>query len=110
MATSIEFMEFVCERLSDFENIRYRKMFGEYMLYMNDKPILLICDGTVYVKMPDCVSELMCDCDKGFPYEGAKEHYILDIENSELLAKVIPVLEQATPIPKKKTRRKTKSE
>ena len=42
----------------------------------------------------------------GLPYEGAKEHYILDIENGELGEKVISVLEAVTPVPKKKAKKK----
>ena len=49
MATSQEYIEFVCEQLVDVENVRYKKMFGEYMVYVNDKPVLLFCDNTVYV-------------------------------------------------------------
>ncbi len=36
----------------------------------------------------------------GLPYEGAKEHYVLDLENTVLLERVLPVLEAATPLPK----------
>ena len=50
MATSQEYIEFVCEQLVGIENVRYKKMFGEYMVYVNDKPVLLVCDNTVYVK------------------------------------------------------------
>lgn len=50
MATSQEYIEFVCEQLVGVENVRYKKMFGEYMVYVNDKPVLLVCDNTVYVK------------------------------------------------------------
>ena len=50
MATSKEYIEFVCEQLAGTENVRYRKMFGEYMVYVNDKPTLLVCDNTVMVK------------------------------------------------------------
>ena len=35
-----------------------------------------------------------------FPYEGAKEHYVLDLENTVMLERVLPVLEAATPLPK----------
>ena len=79
-------------------------MFGEYMAYLNEKPVLLVCDNTVFVKkLPKTepvMSEFRAEC--GFPYDGAKEHFILDIENRELLDKVIPILEEITPVPKKK--------
>ena len=40
----------------------------------------------------------------GFPYEGAKEHFILDLENRDLLDRLIPLLEEITPMPKKSVR------
>ena len=50
MGTSERYIGFVCEKLERFGNIRSRKMFGEYMVYLNDKPILTVCDNTVFVK------------------------------------------------------------
>lgn len=38
MATSKEYIEFVCEQLDGIENVTYRKMFGEYMVYVNASP------------------------------------------------------------------------
>ena len=50
MATSKEYIEFVCEQLDGIENVTYRKMFGECMVYVNAKPLLIVCDNTVMVK------------------------------------------------------------
>ncbi len=102
MATSLDYVEFVCEQIQGCYSVRYKKMFGEYMIYVNEKPILLVCDNTVYVKKLEKISSLMQNSETGFPYEGAKEHYILDIENRELTAEVVKILEQITPLPKKK--------
>jgi hypothetical protein len=44
----------------------------------------------------------MKDAEKGFPHEGAKEHYILDMDNSELSREVTALLEPVVPIPKPK--------
>lgn len=76
MATSKEYMEFVYEQMREIDGVRYRKMFGEYMVYINDKPILLVCDNTVMVKKTPEIAALMKDASSGYPYEGAKEHYI----------------------------------
>lgn len=102
MATSSEYIEFVCEKIKDFGAVRSRKMFGEYMVYINDKPIFTVCDNTVYVKELPQIENLMCAADCGYPYDGAKECYILDVENTDLLSILIPVLEEVTPLPKKK--------
>ena len=81
-------------------------MFGEYMVYVNDKPVLLVCDNTVYVKKLTEIEELMSGAECGVPYDGAKEHHILDIENRELTAKVAQILERITPVPKKRNKKK----
>ena len=100
MATSQDYIEFVCDQVRGVGDLRYKKMFGEYMVYVNDKPVLLVCDNTVFVKKREEIAGLMEDADVGAPYEGAKEHYILDVEDTELAKKVIGILEPITPLPK----------
>ena len=105
MASSVDFIEYVCEQIDGRYLVRYRKMFGDYMVYVNDKPILLVCDNTVYVKKLAELEKLMKNADFGIPYDGAKEHYILDVENAELTENVIEILERVTPLPKKKNKK-----
>lgn len=102
MATTEEFILFVCEQIKTNFCVRYKKMFGEYMVYVNDKPVLLVCDNTVFVKKLEELKILMQDSEVGVPYKGAKEHYILDIENSDLTNLVVQILEKVTPFLKKK--------
>ena len=105
MATSVDFIEYVCEQISGTEFIRYKKMFGEYMVYVNEKPILLVCDNTVFVKMRDEIRNDMGSSETGYPYEGAKEHYILDIDNREFSQRIVQILEPVTEIPKSRKKR-----
>jgi TfoX/Sxy family transcriptional regulator of competence genes len=100
MSTTAEFIEYVASQAEGCGVVRYKKMFGEYMVYVNDKPILLVCDNSVFVKTLPCLDVLMIDAEKGFPYNGAKEHYILDIDDAELTRAVIAALEPITPLPK----------
>ncbi len=100
MATTLDYIEFVTAQIEGCGAVRYKKMFGEYMVYVNDKPILLICDNSVFVKILPCLDELMADAPTGFPYDGAKEHYILDIDNAELAQEVVLELEPVTQVPK----------
>ena len=105
MSTTEDFVRYVCEQIEGDGFVRYRKMFGEYMVYVNDKPILLVCDNVVYVKHVDAVAELLKDSEEGFPYTGAKLHYILDIDDAVLSKAVVGILEPITPIPKPKKKR-----
>ena len=67
------------------------------------KPILLVCDNTVMVKKLPAIKELMKDAECAFPYDGAKEHYILDLESPQA-KDVITMLEEITPVRKKKAK------
>ena len=59
MATSPNYITYVCDQLAGFQPLRYRKMFGEYMVYLSDRPILTVCDNTVYVKMYPELAQLL---------------------------------------------------
>lgn len=107
MATTVDFIEFVCGQIDGVGTVTYKKMFGEYMIYVNGKPVLLVCDNTVFVKALDCIAQLMQNAEKGIPYKSAKEHYILDIDDRELSCEVVGILEKVTPLPKPR-KKKTK--
>lgn len=92
MATKKDFVEFVCENIKFHGEIKYKKMFGEYVVYADEKPVLLVCDDTVFVKIlpaTECFAET---CEKGYPYDGAKEHYIIDLDDAEKLNQAVSVM------------------
>ena len=74
MSTSREYIQFVLDQLDGIEDITFRKMFGEYMIYARGKPVLLVCDDCVMVKKLPQLAETMKDAPEGIPYEGAKPH------------------------------------
>ena len=102
MATSLDFINYICEQLNGIGDITYKKMFGEYMVYLNNKPVIIVCDNVAFVKKLDIITEMMQDAEVGFPYKGAKEHYVLDIDNADFCKKIITKIEEVTPIPKSK--------
>ena len=61
MATTEEFIHYVCENLKGIGQIRYKKMFGEYMVYLNDKPVIIVCNNTTFVKKLDCIKDKMAE-------------------------------------------------
>lgn len=105
MATSDEYIEYVCEQIKGVGNIRYKKMFGEFMIYVNEKPVIIVCDNETFVKKLECIEEMMKEAKTGFPYNGAKEHYILDIDNPIFCKSVIEKIEKVTPLPKLRSKK-----
>lgn len=108
MVSDLAFVDFVCAQIQELGNVRYRKMFGDYMVYVNEKAVILVCDNVAYVKMLPEISQLIREAEVGVPYDGAKPHYILDVEHKDFLLKVVRVLEQVLPYPKKKHSKKSK--
>ncbi|MCL1901801.1 MAG: transcriptional regulator [Firmicutes bacterium] len=102
MATTVDYIEFVCGQIAGAGEIRHKKMFGEYMVYVDDRPVLLVCDNIVFVKILPFLDDVMGGAEKGFPYKGAKEHYILDIDDSDKAKTVAAFIAKNTPLPKKR--------
>lgn len=102
MATTNQYIEYVCEQINGIGEVRYKKMFGEFMVYINEKPVITVCDNTPFVKKLDCIAEKMKDAETGYPYKGAKEHYILDIDNADFCKAILSEVEKVTPLPKPK--------
>ena len=105
MACTTDYIDFVCSQLNGVGTTRSKKMFGDWLIYIDEKPVILACDNICYVKKLPAIAELMTDADTGFPYDGAKEHYILDIELRDKAIEIIETLLPAIPYPKKKKKR-----
>lgn len=89
MATDLNYIKYVVEQI-DLPDISFKKMFGEYMVYYKAVPVLLVCDDCVFVKILKETSELLGeDCVQEIPYDGAKLHYVLDIDNSDLARQTV---------------------
>ena len=106
MASSTDFVNYICEQLEGLGAVRSRKMFGEYMVYLNDKPVVIICGDRPMVKMLPCLAELLEGRPTEPPYEGAKDHYLLDPDDRETLREAVRLAEEVTPLPKKKAPKK----
>ena len=105
MACSKEYIEFVCARLSGIGVIRPKKMFGDWLIYIDEKPIVMACDNTCYVKMLPEITGMMAGALTAPPYPGAKPHYILDIEHRDIALNVVKMLLSITPYPKKRSKK-----
>ena len=72
----------------------------EYIVSLNGKSVVSVCDNCVFVKELPALAETFRDAERGFPYAGAKEHYILDMEDRALLDEVVPLLDEHMPLSK----------
>ena len=103
MASSKEYLEYVLNQLSDLEEISYRAMMGEYIIYYRGKIIGGIYDDRFLVKPVKAAISMMPNANMELPYEGAKEMLLVDeIENRDFLKELIEAMYEELPAPKKK--------
>lgn len=103
MASSKDYLDFILEQLSGLEEITYRQMMGEYILYYRGKVIGGVYDDRFLVKQTKSALAMMPDADLELPYEGAKEMILVDdVENKEFLKELIEAMYGELPAPKKK--------
>ena len=103
MASSKEYLEFVLDQLSSLDEISYRSMMGEYIIYYLGKIIGGIYDDRFLVKPTKAAKEMMPKAQYETPYDGAKEMLLVDdIDNKVFLNELLNSMVDELPVPKKK--------
>ena len=87
MASSKEYLEYVCDLLRDVEGISTKKMMGEYLLYQSGVLFGGVYSDRFLIKnTPSLRSRGMRE---EIPYEGAKPMLLVDTEDSEQIAALV---------------------
>ena len=103
MASSKDYLDFILEQLSELDDITYRAMMGEYIIYYCGKVVGGIYDDRFLVKPVKSAVKMMPEACMELPYEGAKEMLLVDnVENKEFLRNLIEAMYEELPAPKKK--------
>lgn len=103
MASSKEYLNFVMGQLSELEEITYRKMMGEYIIYFHGKIVGGIYDDRLLVKPVKSAVNFMPNVVYEIPYEGAKEMLLVDeIDDKNFLTGLFNAMYYELPTPKKK--------
>ncbi len=103
MASSKEYLDFILEQFSELDDVTYRAMMGEYIIYYRGKIVGGIYDDRLLVKPTKTATAMMPNADMELPYEGAKEMLLVDdVDNREFLRKLLEAMYQELPAPKKK--------
>lgn len=106
MASSKEYLAYILEQLSGLENIRYRAMMGEYILYYREKVVGGIYDDRFLIKNVTSARESMPDASLERPYEGAKEMLLVEnVENRDFLKELFKAIYDELPSPKPKKKK-----
>ena len=103
MGSSNEYLEYILDQLSDLDDITYRAMMGEYIIYYRGKIVGGIYDDRFLVKPVKAAKAMMPDADMELPYDGAKEMILVsDVEDREFLAELLEAMYDELPAPRKR--------
>lgn len=101
MASKKEYLDYILEQLSGLDDVSYRKMMGEYIIYYKNRIIGGIYDDRFLVKPTDSVKRLMPEAVSELPYEGAKPMLLVEnTDDRDFLCELLNVLADELPLRK----------
>lgn len=110
MASSKEYLEFILGQLSELEEITYRAMMGEFIIYYCGKMVGGIYDDRLLVKPVKSAISYVSTVTYELPYEGAKEMLLVDeVDSKEFLTGLFRAMYDELPDPKSKKKKQETS-
>lgn len=105
MATSAQTIAYLLDQLPQDGSISTKKMFGEYCLYMDGKPVAFVCDDQLFIKPTAAGRALIDPLVEAPAYPGSKMYYLIGADRWEArdwLAQLVRTTADALPAPKPK--------
>ena len=78
MPSDQNFADFIIDQVKNAGIIRYKKMFGKYAVYSDDKVVALICNNQLYVKQTPPGREFIGKPVEAPAYPGAKNSFLIE--------------------------------
>lgn len=105
MSSRIDTVRYIADQAGLGPRLTFRKMFGEYALYVDGKVVALVCDDQLFLKPTQQGKAYLGAVSKAPPYPGAKDYYLLsaELDDPERLHEVLKITAGALPAPKPKT-------
>lgn len=104
MSSNKDFADYIIEQIENAGTIIYRKMFGEYAIYSNNKVVAFICDNQLFVKPTEGGRKFIIDVKEAPPYPGARMYFLIEdkIDDREWISQLIRITASELPEPKPK--------
>ena len=110
MASSKEYLEFILGQLSELEEITYRAMMREFIIYFRGKMVGGIYDDRLLVQPVKSAISYGSTVTYEWPYEGAKELLLVDeVDSKEFLTGLFRAMYDELPAPKSKKKKQETS-
>ena len=113
MASDLNFVEYVRDQINEAGQVSFKKMFGEYAIYCNEKVVALVCDNQLFIKPTDGGRSMIGNVVESPPYSGAKPYFLIGekLDDRHWMTNLIQLTasELPTPKPKKSKSKKAKN-
>ena len=111
MASNQGFINYVCEQVGLAERVTYKRMFGEYAVYVDGKVVAFVCDNQLFVKPTVLGKQLVGNIAEAPPYPGAKLYFLLGerLDDRDLMRQLFLITASELPMPRTKSKSKSKS-
>ena len=111
MSTDASYIDYVCEQANLGNALGFKKMFGEYALYLDGKVIAFVCDNQVFLKPTEPGRAFLGKVAEHPPYPGAKLYFRLgdEVDEGDRLQQAFEVTARALPLPKPKGKPRKKA-
>jgi TfoX/Sxy family transcriptional regulator of competence genes len=110
MASEQKNLDFIIDQIGFSKQVSYKKMFGEYALYFDNKLFGLVCDNKLFIKPTQSGREYIKEVVEAAPYVGAKPSFLIEekLDDSEWLRKLVKITVNELPEPKPKKKKEKK--
>lgn len=103
MPSSKEYLNFILEQLSELNDVTYKPMMGEFLIYYRGKLVGGVYDDRLLVKPVKPAIEYLGQPAYALPYEGAKEMLLVEnVDDRQYLAGLFEATLNGLPAPKPK--------
>ena len=102
MASSKDYLNFILKQISCAEDVSYRSMMGEFIIYCTGKVVGGVYDDRFLVKPTASAKRAMPDGRYEKPYDGAKDMLLVDaLEDKDFLKALLESIADELPNKKK---------
>ena len=105
LASSKEYLDFILEQLSSLDDVTWKAMMGEFLIYYRGRIAGGIYDDRFLVKPVKSAASMMPDAEREIPYEGGKEMLsVCNVDDRDFLKRLFEAMYCELPEPRKKAK------
>jgi len=111
MASSADTVQYICDQVGLGRRLAFKKMFGEFALYLDGTIVALVCDDQFFLKPTEKGRDFLGEVKEAAPYPGAKSYFLLTVEldDPDRLREAVLVTAKALPEPEQKAAKVAKN-